>query len=107
MRYHHCTVLLSAVLFISMAAHAQTTQHPPDKHPIPPQHVYGHLFYMVDTVEHDADDADGRGQRGKAQALRKHFQGQIGLSDAEASKLKSHAADARKMVSEHDDRAQQ
>jgi hypothetical protein len=105
MRYHHCTVLLSAVLFISVAAHAQTTQRRPGARPIPAKQVYGHLFYMLDTVEHDADGADGRGEKGKAQALRKHFQAQIGLTDAEASKLKSHAADAWKKVREHDDRA--
>lgn len=85
---------------------APPAPRPPGTHPIPAKYVYGHLFYMVDTVEHDADSADGRGERGKAQGLRKHFQKQIGLSDTETSKLKSHAADAQTKVRDHDGRAQ-
>jgi hypothetical protein len=59
MRYHLCTLLLSAVFFTTVTAYAQTTQRQPAARPIPAKQVYGHLFYMVDTVEHDADGADG------------------------------------------------
>ena len=72
---------------------------------IPDEFVYRHLFFMLSTVEDDADDADKKADHNKATKLRKHFQNKIGLKDNEAALLKLHSKAADTDVKRQDEKA--
>ena len=97
--------LIAMLVFGSTFLTGQTRSKPPGAPPTPRQNLYGHLFYMIATVEGDADVAESRGERGRSQALRKHFQDKIGLKGNEAAILKSHATNANKAVRKQDEKA--
>ncbi len=100
-------VISTVAAFLSLAAISQAQQGGPPRPGLPPPQarVYDHVFRQINGLEKAADDADVKGNHGKANGYRKHFQNKFGLKDNEATVLKGHAKALAQKLANQDKKA--